>query len=378
MLTVRESIREMTDRLAARGDQYARAASLQARVLRGEETDTQPLLLSAQLDLSRYPDFSPKETHYDPEKMLCQQLRAALCAAEGGREAVPSVRPNMGCGIVHALFGLTQQLFDDKMPWLQEHLDRDRIMALEPGDLTVTPEFQMALTHIEYMADALKGTGVLVYPVDIQGAIDTAHLLMGDDMFYELYDDEEYMDHAIALSEAAIILAMDECMKRIPASDTTVSHYSAFALPRDKGAIKLSEDTTTLISREHIRRYAAPALHRLLSHYGGGYVHFCGKNGHLFDAVLDEPLCLGVNFGNPDMQDMDEALRRLASSRKCLMGPASVKTEIAKPYFSKVLRNSYSDGRFWCLLQYSCAPDQVEAVSRLWDDAAASHRDRVK
>ena len=378
MLTPREAIEDMLQRLAARKDQYDRAVRLQRKVLMGEETETQPLLLSAELDLSDYPAFTPKQTHYDPEKMLCQELRSALCAAEGGREAVPSVRANMGCGIVLALFGLKQELFDDKMPWLQEHLPHERIEEMRPSDLEITPEFQMAMDHMEYMADRLSGTGVRVYPLDIQGAVDTAHLLMGDDMFYELYDDEEYMDHALSLCEAAIRMAMDECLKRMPGSDKEVCHYSAFCIPREIGAIKMSEDTTTLIRGEHIRRFAAPAAHRLLEAYGGGYVHYCGRNDHLLEALLNEPLCLGINYGNPDKHDVGEVLRAMAQANKVYMGPCSVKKEIAQPYFRSVLRDSWYENKNWLLLQYSCPPSQVEAVSGLWDSAASSQRRSVK
>jgi len=374
MLGVRDSIQSMKERLASRKEQFDRAAVLQARVLTGEKTDVQPLLLSTAANLSQYPAFNPKQTHYDPEKMLCQELRGAVCAAEAGRESVPSVRANMGCGIVLSLMGLKQELYDDKMPWLQKHLSREEAMEMQPSDLKITPEFEMAMQHMEYMAEELKGTGVRVYPLDIQGAIDTAHLLIGDDMFYEVYDDEEYMDHVLELSTAAIIMAMEECLKRIPGSDEYVGHYSSFCLPRHFGPLKLSEDTTTLLSRAHIWRYAQPYTRRILEHFGGGYVHYCGKNDHLLDMTLEEPLCRGLNFGNPDKHDMEEVVGRCARAKKCFMGICSVTKEDAKPYFEKMLRASEYEGRNWLLMQYSCPADQVSEVSAIWDAAVSQQR----
>lgn len=377
MLSVRDSIQSMKDRLAARKEQFDRAAALQARVLAGEQTDIQPLLLSAAVDLSEYPSFNTKETHHDPEKMLCQELRAAMCAAEGGRESVPSVRANMGCGIALSLVGLRQTLFDDKMPWLLTHLSKEQAMEMQVSDLKITPEFEMAMQHMEYMAEELKGTGVRVYPLDIQGAIDTAHLMIGDDMFYEVYDDEEYMDHVLELSTAAIQMTMDECMKRIPGSDEYVGHYSSFCLPRSLGPVKLSEDTTTLLSKAHIARYAQPYTRQILEYYGGGYIHYCGKNDHLLDMVLAEPLCRGLNFGNPDMHDMEKVVARCAREKKCFMGVCSLEKEDAKSYFDRMLRASEYEGRNWLLLPYGCRPDQVSEISAIWD-AAVSQRRRVK
>ena len=71
-----------------------------------------------------FPQFNLKEIHYDRQKMFANQFRVMMTAVYGGAHAVPSVRANMGCGIFPTLFGIKQELFEDKMPWVKQHLSK--------------------------------------------------------------------------------------------------------------------------------------------------------------------------------------------------------------------------------------------------------------
>ena len=258
----------------------------------------------------RLPSYDLAEIHWDCEKMLVSQLKGAVGMALSGSDGVPSVRANMGCGLVGGLFGLRQQVYPDKMPWLLEHLPKEQILALRPGEFDITDEYRQALAHMRYMKDMLRGTGIEVYPIDLQGPVDTAHLIYGDDFFYDLYDDPGFVHHLLDLAHAALVRLMEDCFEIIQPGEF-VAHYNGLVLPAS-APLKISEDTTTLLGREHIFEHCVPRTKALLDHFGGGYVHYCGWNPHLFEAVTEHIKPLGLNFGNPEKHDMAAVLRDLA------------------------------------------------------------------
>ena len=146
-----------------------------------------------------------------------------------------------------------------------------------------------------FMAEKLDETGCMVYPMDLQGAFDTAHLVYGDEIFYDLYDDPDFVHHLLDLCCEAIVMGMEECFKVIPDSESKIAYYNNLVMPREIGGIKTSEDTSTLLSKEHIDEFVVPYLERILKHFGGGYVHYCGSNPYLFEAVMANPYVKGIN-----------------------------------------------------------------------------------
>ena len=366
-------VRETIDQIKELRINFERSAEIQLKVWKKEKTKNHPLLLHCDLDDAYYtglPVFNMKEIHYDLEKMFVSQVRGMMTAAYGGLHAVPSVRANMGCGIFATLLGVAQELYEDKMPWVQKHLSKEQLVMMEPDDLKIGPEFKMGLDHIAYMAEQLEGTGCLIYPMDVQGPFDIAHLVYGDALFYDIYDDPKFVHHLLELSCHAIFKGMEACFKYIPNSGDIVAHYNGLVMPRSIGGIKTSEDTSTLLSKEHIEEYVVPYLHKVLTHFGGGYVHYCGKNPHLFEAVMNIPNVRGINFGNPEKHDMEDILRRCADVGKVYYGNLPQNEgETAKEYFSKYLKASKSGDKSLLLLNYNCKKNDQAEIIEAWNCA---------
>jgi len=333
----------------------------QTAVWNGEVPDSQPLLLSCRPDKQWFdsiPDFNTKEIHFDTEKMITGGFKFMLSSANGGREAVPSIRAHMGCGIFPTLFDLTQMLFDDKMPWLLEHLDKKTILHMGPEDLKPGDEFKAALEHMVKMKELVEGTGAYVFPLDLQSPFGTAHLVYGDALFFDLYDDPAFVQHLLDLSCECLKIGMTECMKAMNDSDKMIAHYNNLIIPRTKGGLKISEDTATLVSKDAIEEFVLPYQRKLLEYFGGGYVHYCGKNDRLFDALLKEPLVYGINFGNPEKHDMDLVLQRISEAGKLYYGESNKKPEESYyEYFLRTLRSS-KKGKLHKLLLCCNAPNE--------------------
>ena len=385
-----ETLREI---ISARADEYEIAAAAQERVWNNTASgcgsvsvgaaatqervwtgalNSCPLLLNVELPehLAGFPRYNPGEIHHDKDKMLLNGMLEMAGAALGGMQSVPSLRANMGCGIFASMFpGVTQRLFyDARMPWVVEHLPKERIAAMGEEDVGVTDEFRLALDHMDYLAEHIDGTGAYVYPLDVQGPFDVAHLVYGDAIFYDLYDDPPFIHHLMNLCIHAIIVGFEECLKRIPRSNERIAHYNSLVMPRSLGGVKLSEDTSTLVGGHHLDEFVVPATARVLERFGGGYIHYCGKHEGLFNRLLQLPLVRGFNFGNPDFHDMDEKLGRIAAAGKAYYGSVPARAgESRCDFFTRVRRAATPEGGVCrLLLQYASPYDERDDVRADW------------
>ncbi len=372
----RERVQAILKEARENRERFEAAAAAQADIWHGVKGARPPLLLTITASAG-LPGYSTKQTHWDPEKMLLSQLPGFLTAVRGSG-CVPSVRANMGCGIFATLLGAKQELFDDKMPWVQERIPRETLEGMTETDLgsVEAGEFGAGLAAMRYMAAALEGTGGRVYPMDLQSPFTLAHLCFGDDIFYEVYDDPEFVDHVCALTTEAVYRGFDACLEAIPDAQRFVTHYNGLAIPRDMGGVKLSEDTATLLSEAHLERFTEPWMNLVFERYGGGYVHYCGKNENLYQLVLRTPKAYGLNFGNPEMHDAARVLSDLAKAGKLYYGALPMENA-AEPYadFVRLLRASYRDGVFHLLLTFHCDAAQRDRVLDAWERAVDAVQD---
>lgn len=319
------------------------------------------LLLSISADdipeMKYLPNYDLEEIHYDVEKMFVAGLKGALPVAMADGDAVPSIRANVGVGCVNTLLGgLKQSFFPDKMPWLLEHLTADQMNELQFEDMNESPEFRFGMECMRFMKEKLAGTGIEVFPIDIQGPVDLAHLWLGNEFFYLLYDEPETVHHALDLAVKCDTYAFEKCLEIIK-PERYVCHYNSLVLPKDK-PIKISEDTSTLLSKSHIEEYMIPYTKRLFEHFGGGYIHYCGDNRHLLPIAVQFPLSIGLNFGNPERHNFNEVLPELGKNGKSYLAMGTLRND----YDELVKAARKEDGSFNIFLGYSCRRDEQEAV----------------
>ncbi|MGI6261448.1 MAG: hypothetical protein ACOYJR_06365 [Acutalibacteraceae bacterium] len=311
---------ELLPMLRERAPAFEENAKKQLRQWNGEKGICSLLLHVTDLpEAERLPVYDDYEIHYDPEKMFVNEFRSALSTALADGDGVPSVRANVGCAALCTLYGgLKQSFFHDKMPWLLKHLSPEEIREITLDSLEESEEFKTGLEQMKFMKNMLEGTGIQVYPMDLQGPIDMAHLFMGDEFFYSLYDDPELVYKALEMSLTAEIYGIEKCLEIIAPTEY-VCHYNGLVLPADK-PLKVSEDTSTLLSAEHLETFMRPYTERLLDHFGGGYIHYCGNNQHLLEMMPTFRKSIGLNFGNPERHDPELVLKSLAKAGKSYYG----------------------------------------------------------
>lgn len=282
-----------------------KARRRQAALWKREVPDTWPICCSGALDDEQdalLPAADYKTAFEAPERMLASQLRAALAMLNGHSDAVPSIRVNFGTGVALACLGLEQTVYEDKMPWLHEHLSKERISQLTPDDIAPRGSFERGLEYMRRFRDIL-GDDVPVYCMDTQGPFDLAHLMHGDELFMALYDDPPFVHH---LMELCLELGkrIHHWMKEINGEATDTLHHSNAVYAENMG-IRVCEDTTVLISPEAMDEFALPYTQRLAREFGGAWIHYCGRNDHLTRKLCQIPEVRGINFGHIPNKEHD-------------------------------------------------------------------------
>ena len=300
------------------------------------------------------PDYNLYEIHYDPEKMFISELKKALSTAMADGDGIASVRANVGCGALCSLYGgLAQTFFEDKMPWLLQHLTHEEVEQITIEKLEESQEFKAGLEQMRFMKEMLEGTGIELYPMDLQGPVDMAHLFLGDAFFYDLYDEPELICKVLEMACAADVYGMEKCFEIIQPTDH-VCHYNDLVLPVQT-PLKISEDTSTLICQEHLLEFMKPYTDRLLEHFGGGYIHYCGDNRHLLELIPGIKGNIGLNFGNPERHDPKAVLEELGRKKMCYYGSFP---QISLEEYVNLARRE--DGRFNAFITASCTVKEQE------------------
>ncbi len=278
-------------------DRLEKSRERQCRFWRGEKLDRALILLVGRLspEQERIPCCDFQEMCFSKEKMLLREARQACAVVNGGSDAVPSIRANLGTGILLSCLGLEQETYPDKMPWFQQHLTKEQITRLEPDDFRIRGSFARGLEMMRFFIETLDGA-LPVYVMDTQGPFDLAHLLLGDDLFLELYDDPAFVHHLMDCCTEWGVKA-HRWMKETVGEPMTSLHHSG-TMYSDSFGIRICEDTTALLGGEQIEEFAIPYTRRLAAEFGGAWVHYCGYNEALTDLILASPEVRALNFGH--------------------------------------------------------------------------------
>lgn len=291
----------------------------QCRAWRGERLDVPLLFVYDKLTTRQeaIPAYDFEQVFNDKSKMLCNEGRAACMAGNARSDAVPSIRPNLGSGCLLACLGLEQEVFPGMMPWLKQHFTKEQIYRLGPDDIQPRGTFARGLEMIHYFREVMGDT-LPLYVMDTQGPFDLAHLMMGDDIFLELYDDPAFMHHLMGLC-LELSSRAHRWMKEAMGEPLTALHHHN-KVYSDSFGIRICEDTSALLGEDQIREFALPYSIRLAREFGGAFVHYCGYNEALTNAILEQPEFKALNFGHipGHEQDIDfvAMMEKFAKARK--------------------------------------------------------------
>ena len=297
------------------------ARSRQAAVWNNEPADYLPITFGIAVpERESYADleFSMVDEYYNADVMLFRGLWGMIAVARSGSDSVPSIRANLGTAFVPTMFGLEQQVLPHCMPWLKQHLSKEQIERFEiPDDISQLGEMPRALEYYRCYQEKL-GPG-FTFVADTQSPFDIAHLVRGDDIFTDVYDDPAFVHHLLELTTEMYIRATQEIKRATGETPETGAHGNSLWMAN--GGVRACEDSSTLLSPALVDEFVIPYLERALEPFGGGWAHYCGNNDRLLNALIDDaPHVRGINFGNPERHDYAALMPRLLDTGKFYFG----------------------------------------------------------
>ncbi len=251
----------------------------------------------------------------DVEHMLVSQMMGVSAALNTPGQNL-AVRANYGTGILSSLFGA--EIFEmppelNTLPTTKAFNDTEIIRSLvEKGMPDLDNGFGARVFAcgelFREVFEAYPGIAkyVSVYHPDLQGPLDICELLWGCDMFYAMYEEPELVHAMLSLLTETYIAFMEKWFRLFPCEAEMNVHWANL---RHRGRILLRNDSAMNLSPALYREFAAPYDGRLLAHFGGGAVHFCGRGDHYIETLCGLPYLYGINMSQPHLNDMETIYR---------------------------------------------------------------------
>ncbi|MEG2653655.1 MAG: uroporphyrinogen decarboxylase family protein, partial [Ruthenibacterium sp.] len=208
----------------------------------------------------------------DPAVMLKAELDLLRSHIAVGDDRAMTVRVQFGTAQVAAAFGCELCVPPNNLPAARTHVLHNAEDVYTMPLPALTAGWYKKLENFTEYYQANLPAGVHIQLPDIQSAFNTAHLIRGNDILLDFYDDPE-----------ALCALLDKVTDYLIA---LVPHLNGMiACPKGwfydwgilwKGAARISNCSTHMISPAMYAEYIYPRDVRLMEAIGGGRVHYCG------------------------------------------------------------------------------------------------------
>lgn len=322
-----ESILEQIEEMISL-EHAAEVECLHLNAMHYKDVSRIPLSIEYPAD-SKFPRIPYTEVFHDPEKMLYNELVSVnnnIWNSVRLKDDYPlQIRPNYGVGIISSLFGAKIQVNDDTMPWV---VPLEGEEAFRKAILHGVPEVRGGLAGKIQEAYQVFSEWLGPYPKcakaihltqpDMQGPFDNLHLLRGEDVFYDLYDDPEMVHEALDIITETMI-SYQKSLPRLNDRAGADSYYIHRAIYKGNILIKLDTETA-MISESMFEEFCKPYNQRVLDALGGGSIHFCGGGKEWPSHQMPQQNITCLNFGNPEMQDILTDWTKAREQKICFVG----------------------------------------------------------
>lgn len=260
----------------------------------------------------------------DPEAMLRGELENVRNHLMIGDDWLPMVRVQFGTGQVAAAFGAEIAVNDHSLPAALTHPLNDIHDAFKWSKPPIPSGWYGRVKEYTDYFKANLPEGVAIQHPDIQGPFNTAHLIRGDDLFTDFYDNPEGVGRLLDL-------VTDYMVDLVPWLKAMLGEGGGWF--RDwgglwKGTARISNCSMQMISPEFYMEHVLPRDTRLFKAIGGGRIHYCGRTREVFKRFLGLEGVSGLDYDHR-FQDLFE-LCDLAPERAILMQQAAPDGEIWK------------------------------------------------
>lgn len=227
----------------------------------------------------------------DPIVMLKASLDALRPTLEIGDDKAPLVGINFGTAQIPAAFGCELYIPPNNTPAASTHvadtLEAVRALkkpALNAGWLAKLDEW------IGIWKENLPN-GVHIQHMDIQSPFNNAHLIRGNDILTDFYDQPEVVDRVLEVTTDFMIDVARHNKAMISNDREWFFDWQAMW----KGAIRISNCSMHMISPEFYKTHILKHDKRFLEAVGGGRIHYCGTAPDVIQDFFTIPTLSGLD-----------------------------------------------------------------------------------
>ena len=258
-------------------------------------------LMKIRYNHNKFERYSYKSTTVDLAKMLYNELEGCITCIELKDDSVPMIRANYGVGTLPSFFGLNSRIVNDNLPWVDHLNDIDKVKSLiNKGVPDLNTGFgQKIIETYEFYNQILSDypkckETIMMYHADLQGPFDVAHLIMGNELYYAIYDEPDLVKELISLVTETYIL-YSKRMKKYNNDEwkDCVGHWGTLY----KGKTLVRNDSTVNLSQEAYIEFVKPYDEKILDEIGGGSIHFCGRADQWILKMVETKKLGSMNFG---------------------------------------------------------------------------------
>lgn len=307
----------------------------------------------------------------DPAVALDYSLAKLKPALEADDDTIPMIRVQFGTVLVASAYGAQINIRENNLPAVKNH----PIASLEDFEKVKSPDpqkggwFPKAYEFIEYFKQNMPA-GIKLSQLDMQGPWNTAQLLAGENIFYNVYDNPD-------LICAMLDSITDFMIEAIPAMKKTIGEpWECFYLQGSKipGASRLVNCSTDMISADTYAKYVFPRDFRFMEAMGGGMIHICGNNPHCIEHFnkIDKLNGLEIAFNYLDVFKVADMLRE--DIVLICTGPVEfpLLTPLGKATLEKFYKGYFPDKRN--ILFHFDDPVDIDKCRKLYDSVHSSNK----
>jgi len=228
----------------------------------------------------------------DPMVMLKSELDALKPHIEMGDDRVPSVRVQFGTAQVAAAFGCDMYIPENNLPCAGSYVLKNaedvydiKKPSLEAGWYGKLKEWtKVFLNNLP--------EGVYIQHPDIQSAFNSAHLIRGNDILTDFYDNPEAV-------EALLDVITDYMIDLTLWLKNMISNDKKYFLDWGalwKGTARISNCSVHMISPKMYLDHVLPRDMRFMKAIGGGRIHYCGTYDEVINEFFKNPYVTGLDY----------------------------------------------------------------------------------
>lgn len=228
----------------------------------------------------------------DPAVMLKYKFDFMKPHLEIEDDFVPAVRVEFGSAQIAAAFGCDMFVPPNNLPCAGSHVlknAQDVYKMCKPG--LNAGWYGKVKNYTEFFLENLP-EGLHIQHPDISSTFNSSHLIRGNDIFTDFYDDPEALDCLLDLVTDFLIDLVPYLNRMIRKDNEWFFDWGAMW----KGSARISNCSMHMISKKFYTDHILSRDIRLMKAIGGGRIHYCGTLDDVIDEFVKNPEITGLDY----------------------------------------------------------------------------------